>query len=201
MNAFQMMLEAMKNIKTVGTITFSSQFLMRKMVAPIDYNKAMCIVEFGAGNGVITKGILERMRPDAKLISFEVNQHFIDYMKKNIQDDRLILVNDSAERLPHYLKKHGFDHADHIISALPLVIFPETLVVGIFHAIIQCLRPQGLFIQLSYKPTTYKLYEKYIRKGKTIFTLLNIPPAFVFIHQYDPQEKVKQQQTAQVALN
>ena len=47
--------EFIKERKTVGAIAPSSKFLMKKMIAPIDFQKADVIVELGPGNGVFTK--------------------------------------------------------------------------------------------------------------------------------------------------
>lgn len=63
MKQITLLSEAFKNLKTVGTITFSSKFLVKNIIAPIDFNKARCIVELGAGDGCITKAILEKCTP------------------------------------------------------------------------------------------------------------------------------------------
>ena len=64
--------EFIKERKIVGAIAPSSKFLMKKMIAPIDFQKADVIVELGPGNGVFTKSILERMKQTSKLFSFEL---------------------------------------------------------------------------------------------------------------------------------
>ena len=87
--------ESIKNIKSVGTITRSSKFLCRGMIKPVNFDQADVIVELGAGDGVITEHILKKMKKDAKLLSFEVNEKFCDQIRK-IKDDRLIIVEDSA---------------------------------------------------------------------------------------------------------
>ena len=50
--------EFLKERKTVGAVAPSSKFLMKRMFAPIDFDKADVIVELGPGNGVFTKGLL-----------------------------------------------------------------------------------------------------------------------------------------------
>lgn len=179
MNQIQLIVEALKNIKTVGTVTFSSPSLVKKMIEPIDFNEAKCIVELGAGNACITKGLLKKMDKDTKLLSFEINDRFYHLMKE-IGDDRLYPIHDSAEHLGAYLDQYGFEKADYIVSALPLVWFTDELNEKILRAVQQRLKPGGIFIQLSYKKNTYKKFEEYFGKIDIGFCLWNFPPGYVF---------------------
>ena len=183
MKKVDIFLESIKNIKTVGTITFSSKFLVKKMIAPIDFSKADCIVELGAGNGCITEGLIGRMTTSTKLLSFEINEQFCDLINDRIDDERLVLINDSAEKIENYLKKQGFKHADHIVSAVPLVVLPKEIGIRIVEESIKCLKPGGLFIQLSYSPLQGKKFENQFDNMKINFTMLNLPPAFVYVCQ------------------
>ena len=122
--------ESIKNLKTVGTITRSSKYLCRGMIKPVDFDKAKVIVELGAGDGVITEHILKNMTKDCTLLAFEVNKKFCDQIRQ-IKDDRLIVIEDSAEKLGEYLEKYDLGEADYIISAIPFVAFPEELAKSI----------------------------------------------------------------------
>src|SRR5699024_9623591 len=103
MNKINFFKQGIKNLKTVGTLTRSSRFLCKKMAEQVDYEDARLIVELGAGDGVITKAILERMSPDARLMSFEVNPEFCADLRA-INDDRLIVIEDTATNLSNHLK-------------------------------------------------------------------------------------------------
>ncbi|MEL7220825.1 MAG: ribosomal RNA adenine dimethylase, partial [Bacteroidota bacterium] len=124
MNKIKFLKEGLKNMRTVGTVTPSSKYLCQAMIKSTDFTNARLIVELGAGNGVVTKHILKQMHPDAKLLTFEVQPAFCDLLR-SIDDDRLIVVEDSAEKLPHYLAQVGAQKADQIISAIPFVILPK----------------------------------------------------------------------------
>ena len=52
--------EAVKNLKSSGSILPSSKFLMKRMLESIDYNTTTTVVEFGPGNGIFTKAIIQR---------------------------------------------------------------------------------------------------------------------------------------------
>lgn len=181
MNKLELFVEAIKSIKTVGTVTFSSKYLVEKMTEPIDFSSAKCIVELGAGNGCITKQLLQKMRPDAKLISFEINSKFIDLLKAEISDKRLVLIHDSAEYIKKYVQAEGFESADYVVSSIPLVWLSDDLNERIINNIQTILKPSGLFLQLSYTITTYKKFNHQFPKIQFKFTPLNLPPAFVFV--------------------
>jgi hypothetical protein len=55
--------------RMLGSIIPSSRFLIRQLLAPVEWSRARVIVEYGPGVGVITREILRRMRSDATLIA------------------------------------------------------------------------------------------------------------------------------------
>ncbi|MEM1215016.1 MAG: ribosomal RNA adenine dimethylase, partial [Bacteroidota bacterium] len=81
MNKIKFFTEGLRNMRTVGTVTPSSRFLCESMLKGIDFSKAKFLVELGAGDGVVTKHILKRMRPDARLLAFEVQPDFCELLR------------------------------------------------------------------------------------------------------------------------
>ena len=102
MKSIEFLREGLRNLKTVGTVTRSSKHLCKGMIKHVDFQHARLIVELGAGDGVITKHILRNMHPDARLMAFEVHPKFCESLRR-IRDKRLIVVEDSAEKLDEYL--------------------------------------------------------------------------------------------------
>src|SRR3546814_9904895 len=66
----------LKNPVMVGSVIPSSRFLIEKILAPVNWGRADVFVEFGPGVGTITKPILDRLKPDAKLIAVDTNADF-----------------------------------------------------------------------------------------------------------------------------
>lgn len=174
--------ESIRNIKTVGTITRSSKYLCKGMIKPVDFEKADVIVELGAGDGVITEHILKHMKKDSKLLAFEVNTKFCDQMRE-IDDDRLEVIEDSAEKLKEYLDKFNLGKADYIISAIPYVSFPEELARKIIQTSKENLKENGLYVQVHYSLLTKKFYQSIFGNVDVSFVPLNIPPAFVLVSE------------------
>lgn len=79
-----------QEIKSSGALSPSSRFLVDKTLKTVNFERARTIVELGSGNGCVTREILSRMHPEAKLIGFEISDFFFNECKK-IDDDRLIM--------------------------------------------------------------------------------------------------------------
>lgn len=172
--------EVLKSGGTIGALSPSSSFLAEKMLKPIHFKEAKCIVEFGPGTGVFTLKLLEQMSPDTKLLVFEIHPAFHEELL-TIKDPRLIVINDSAERIEHYLTLHHLEKADYIVSSLPFAMIPDEVVDTILKNSFEVLSPKGKFIQFQYSLNALSKLKSIYSKVKINFTFLNLPPAFIFI--------------------
>lgn len=177
-NKLDFFIESLKTIKKSGTITQSGPALCKVMTNHIQPDHKV-IVEIGAGDGAITKYILKRMPKDAILLSFEIND---THHKKllEIKDPRFHPILDSAEMIEKYLKIHGYNKADTIISSLPFRVLPTELTLTILSKCKRFLKDGGLFLQFHYSGKLKKLYKATFHEVSTQFVLLNAPPAIVF---------------------
>lgn len=157
----------------------SSIFLAKKMLAPIDFNKTICVVEFGPGTGIFTHKILEKLNKNSNLLVFEINDSFYEELK-TIQDSRLTLIHDSAEKINFYLEKLNLK-ADYVLSSLPLAMIPDSVVQNILIESNTALKNSGKFIQFQYSTHSLQKVKTFFTKVSIQFTFLNIPPAFVYI--------------------
>ncbi len=182
MNKIAFFKESIKNLKTIGTITRSSQFVCKEMVSHVDFSKAKVIVELGAGDGVITEHILKNMRKDTQLLSFEVNELFCKKLRQ-IKDPRLHVIEDSAEKLKEYLNKMDLKEADFVVSAIPFVALPDELGYSIVGVCRDNMKEGGLFIQIHYSLLAKKIYKNVFGNVEISFVPINIPPAFVLVSE------------------
>jgi phospholipid N-methyltransferase len=170
--------EAVKDLKTTGSITGSSKYLIKNLLEKVSFESAHLVVEFGAGNGVITEEILEFLPKDGQLLAFELNPTFCDQLKAQINDTRLQVLNQDVSLLGNYVAPHSVDV---IISALPLLNMPDQVKRSILTAARLALKPGGKFIQYQYSLADYNLIKEYFPQVKLDFQLLNIPPAFIYV--------------------
>lgn len=171
--------EALKTIKTTGAVASSSKHLVKRMIEPVNFEKADLIVEFGAGLGVFTTALLKNMKPNARLICYEINDNFFNKLSE-IKDERLILQNKSVTELKNYVKENKIENVDYIVSGLPLAIFKKELVNEILTMSHSLIRLDGKFIQFQYSTTSKSVLKKHFGNVKLNFTPLNIPPAFIY---------------------
>jgi len=180
MSALKFISHSLQNFKTVGTITRSSANLCKKMISHVDFSTAKVIVELGAGDGVITKHILKAMRPDATLLVFELLPQLAEIIKE-IDDDRMVVIVDNADKIGEYLKANGFDKADAIVSAIPFVNIPKPISYGIVEAARDSLIKGGPFIQMHYSKLVSDMYKEVFGNLRYHFVAINFPPVFIHI--------------------
>ncbi len=174
-------IQFLKKWKQVGAILPSSIFLVEDMLDEVDFTKARTIVELGAGSGSFTRHILRKMDKDAKLIVFEINDIFVDKLRK-IKDPRITIINDSAVNISVHLRGKK---ADSIISGIPLSNLPEKIKNDIVQSSSENLEKGGVFLQFQYFPESLKLMKSHFSDVKLRFTLFNTPPAFFYVCRED----------------
>ncbi len=171
----------LKNPLRVGALVPSSPYLAEKMIDSADFSGAKCVVEFGSGTGAVTKKILQRLPENCVLLSFEIEKSLAERLKKSIDDKRLIIINDSAERLAGYLKKYGCQEADYIISCLPLASLPKESAGRILETAKNCLKNNGRYVQIQYSLNDFGNLKKVFSKVRLDFEIRNFPPAFIYV--------------------
>nr|WP_294848849.1 methyltransferase [uncultured Sphingomonas sp.] len=164
----------------VGSIIPSSKILIEKMLKPVDWSATKLFVEYGPGVGTITRPILEKLGPNAKLIVIDTNPDFIDYLNDDINDDRFIAVNGSAADVEKIIADHGFDHADYIISGLPFSTLPAGVGDEIAAATGRAIRDGGAFLVYQFSPKVRDFIEPHFEKIDRGFEWINVPPATLF---------------------
>jgi len=168
--------------KEIGSIIPSSKFLTDEVLKSIDFKNARCIVEYGPGTGRMTTEILKRARKDAKILCFEINRKFCSYLRQNINDNRVIIINDSAENVSKYLKKFHVPQVDYVISGLPFTNLPVNKKYFVIEETKKTLKTKGKFVIFQFFLNNFKKYLYYYFSDiSTKFVPLNIPPCFVYI--------------------
>ena len=167
--------------KEIGSIVPSSKFLINEVLKNIDFENARYIAEYGPGTGRITTEILKKARKDAKILCFEVNKKFCGYLRRKINDKRLIIINDSAENIKKYFKRFNISKIDYIISGLPFSVLPDNEKLIIIEETKNMLRKYGKFVVYQYLNNFKKYLYNYFSNISTKFVPLNIPPCFVYV--------------------
>ena len=155
-----------------GAIMPSGPELVNAMLEPIDFTKAQNIVELGPGTGAITKEILKRMQPDAKLTAVEICHDFCKDLSQ-IKDSRFAILHADAKYLSAFIKE-----ADYVVSGLPLLSLPKEDHKQILQEIKKVTREK--YIQFHYSPLGERQLKKHFSKITKKIAVKNIPPAIVY---------------------
>jgi phospholipid N-methyltransferase len=164
----------------VGSIIPSSAKLIARMLAPVDWNATRLFVEYGPGVGTFTRPILDLMGPDARLIAIDTNAEFIDYLRADIDDPRLIAVAGSAADVEKIVAAHGFDHADYVLSGLPFSTLPPGVGDAIGKATANVIRDGGAFLVYQFSPKVRDFIAPFFERIDRGFEWVNVPPATLF---------------------
>jgi phospholipid N-methyltransferase len=169
----------------LGSIVPSSRFLIRQLLEPVDWGQARVIVEYGPGVGVITTEVLRRMGPDTMLIAIETNPDFVNYLRDSIKDERLHVVEGSAESVDEILRRYGQSNASYIISGIPFSTIPAPVRERILLKTCEVLKPGGSFLVYQFSSRVLQDLQRIFRYVRRKFEPLNVLPAHLFFCQPD----------------
>lgn len=162
-----------KSPRTFGSLAPSSPWLCQRMAEIADWTSVYTVAELGAGDGVLTRRLLDRLAPDGHLDAWEIQPALVEKLQViAAQDPRLQVINRSAEQLDR--------HYDVIFSCLPLLSIPVMPRMRIMHRVRERLNPAGLLIQFQYSTMSEKLLSRYFNWIR-IYEIRNIPPAWIYI--------------------
>ena len=164
-----------KNIVTVGAFKESSPQVEMEITTKLDPTKDIIVVEYGTGHGNITQAILDRISPNSKLYSFEINEKFCNHVAEKIKDDRLHIINDSAENVKNHI---GFT-VDYFVASLPFTFFSKSVGRKIIDDSYDLLKSSSYFSQYFYIKLNMNRFNKIFDKYE-VKTIKNIPIEYVY---------------------
>lgn len=177
---WQFLREYLSAPDTIGAIAPSSRHLAASMTASIDFDKAHCIVEYGAGTGVFTREVAARKRRDTTYIVIEQNACFFKMLWKQFHGmPGVVLIHGDAGNVCGFLRTQGFLHADYIISGLPFTSLPQQVSNRILLQTQKAIGMEGVFTTFQYTLLRKTFLENYFKIQKIVRVWRNLPPAYV----------------------
>lgn len=184
--------EALANFYTTAAVAPSSSHLAAAMVAPLPLSEISVAVELGAGTGAMTRALLESLPRRSTLIVFEINPRFVTYLRTKFPDLRLVLINESVEKMESELRQRGYDHVDGVVSSLGLGFMSDKQRRNLFDGLMPFLRPHTVFTQYQYihsmqfangrlrRLSLRPLLKHYFSSVESKIVWRNVPPAYVY---------------------
>jgi phospholipid N-methyltransferase len=170
----------LKHPVMVGSVIPSSDRLIARMLAPVDWANCKLFVEYGPGVGTFCRPILERMAPDAQLVAIDTNADFIDYLGDTIRDSRFSAVHGSASDVASIVADHGHAQADYVLSGLPFSTLPPGVGAAIARETYGALRPGGAFLVYQFNPKVRDFLNPHFSRIDHRMEWWNVPPAQLY---------------------
>ena len=167
----------LKSPREVGAVLPTSGRAVRAMLDQVPLENAQCVVEMGAGTGPYTREILKRIGPQTRFLAFEIDPVLAEGLQRELDDPRLEVIADSAEKLETYLDG---DRADVVVSAVPFTSVPESVRHGLLNAARDGLADDGTMLVLQYSPFMRRQLQQTFGSVDQRVVLANVPPAFLF---------------------
>jgi phospholipid N-methyltransferase len=171
---WQFLREFIKHPVMVGSVIPSSRTLIDRMLSKVDWENTRLFVEYGPGVGTFTRPILEKLAPDATLLTIDLNADFTQFLKDSIDDPRLVAVTGSASDVEKILSDRGFEHADYVLSGLPFSTLPPGA--------------GGAFLVYQFSPKVLDFIKPFFERIDRGFEWINVPPATLFWAWREPTD-------------
>lgn len=168
------------NLRGIASVTPSSRAMATAMTDDLSFRPGGCIVELGAGTGPVTAMLLKRNAGRSRIVIVEKDPDFCAILRQKFPGEDI--VEGSALDIETILAQRGIAHADHIVSCLGVVSFPEHDRSTLIRAMSRALAPGGTIRQLTEIPLVFfPFYKRYFASVRFRFVPRNIPPGGVYV--------------------
>jgi len=164
----------------VGAWSPSSRYLVKRVLKNVGKDLKV-VVEFGPGEGAMTRAVLDHLAPDGILIAIESNATFVTVLSK-IPDKRLRVIQGTAEQVMMEWKQYHIPEADLILSSIPFSFLkPKDQEVLVAFAYAHLKKGGSCIVFHQYYPMAKKVLEKVFKHAITTYEWRNFLPCFVFV--------------------
>ncbi|WP_433244527.1 class I SAM-dependent methyltransferase [Streptosporangium sp. CA-135522] len=177
----------MRNPHQLGAIAPSSKVVARLATSVVPGIRGAVVVELGAGGGVISDAIRDRLSPDGRQLAVELNHDMVRHLRRS--RPWLEVIAGDAGDLSKFLGRAGLTQVDAIVSSLPWSLFDGQRQKHILDEVSAVLAPDGRFstvTTLTAMPfRRFRLFRGLLEHTfATVDTMgpvwRNVPPALIF---------------------
>ena len=177
MNARQFFINFLTDLR-IGAVSRTFPRTAKMICNTVMEDNPNVIVEYGPGDGTITRLILKQLPPSGRLIAIETNKAFIHELGK-IKDQRLTIVGGSAVDVASILSSLGIQSVDCIFSGIPFSLLPMSVRLSIITSSFEVLADSGTMMVYQYTPIMRRLMRKQFGNSSLQVSFGNIPFYFI----------------------
>lgn len=165
--------------KDVASVTPTSKFCMRRVCSPINFDKDITIIEYGAGSGVYARFLLPKMTSNSQLLLFETNELLYEKLTE-IDDPRVSLFDKSVEYVTELVPNQLIGNTDYIISGIPFSFLDDEATSSVLQQSVNLLKDGGKFLAYQTSGHLKEPLQKFFGNVHTEWEWRNIPPMTVY---------------------
>ncbi|MEK7608244.1 MAG: methyltransferase domain-containing protein [Patescibacteria group bacterium] len=175
---------AIKFIKTaindfrVGAIARSSRYVIRRVLGFLGH-PVNSVLEYGPGDGALTRALLDVLSPEGRLIAIEPNEDFVR-MLREIHDPRMDVVYATAQEAESVIK--ATSNVDVVVSSMPFSLLSREERSRFVEDAYRALSSRGrLIVFHQYTTVMVSLLKKHFAKTRVYFEFRNIFPCLIIV--------------------
>ncbi len=168
----------MANPLQMGSVVPSSRALCRQIVRHAWPRPGKCVLELGAGTGVISRALLDAGLAPERLVVVEIVPSMAAHLRAALPG--VEVIEGDARNLPSLLGTNRHGRIGSVICGIPLVLLPKKQ-QRCFIDVIDAVAPGRGFLHYSYCVTSpLPVAHHGLTAKREAWTLLNLPPASVW---------------------
>src|SRR6056297_1646413 len=166
--------------RDVASIIPTSIRCVKKVCNHIDFTKDFVLVEYGPGDGVFTRFILDKMSEDSRLILIEANENFASHLKETINDSRVTVHNILAGDVESVIGDRDMGSVDYVLSGIPFSFLDKERKNIVLEATKNILKEGGKFLAYQTSGHLKKPVMEVFGNYDIEMEMLNIPPYLIY---------------------
>lgn len=166
--------------RDVASIIPTSIRCVKKVCNHIDFTKDFTLVEYGPGDGVFTKFLLEKMSPGSRLILIEANEDFAQHLNETIDDPRVSVHNILAGDVESVISEEDMGQIDYVLSGIPFSFLDKERKRIVLQATKTILKEGGKFLAYQTSGHLKKPVMEVFGNYDIEMEMLNIPPYLIY---------------------
>lgn len=166
--------------RDVASVVPTSLRCVKKVCTHINFSKDFLLVEYGPGNGVFTKYLLQKMTSGSRLILVEANEDFVRELNKSIKDPRVEIHNKLAGDIETVLQPEDIGNVDYVLSGIPFSFLKKDRKRQVLTTTKTILKEGGKFVAYQTSGHLKKPVMEVFGNYDIEMEMLNIPPYLIY---------------------
>lgn len=164
---------------SVASVVPSSRWLTRRIAQAAVRDGTRVVVELGPGTGVVTRGLLDALPRDGRVLALELEADFAERLAEE-PDPRLVVHQGDALQLRSIVGEHRLPRVDAIVSGIPFSTLGRDAGQRILQAAWGALAPGGRFVAYQFRPHVDRFATPLFGPPDVEFEPWNVPPMSVY---------------------